>query len=648
MSINADQISFVQPGLPAAALLRKTGAFIDKLNLSGAFLSGLCLLSIAILVTYEVVARYLFNAPTSWVLEISIYLCIASVFLAGGYVLQKNSHIFVDLVTNILPQRTKLQLSLITSVVAFIYCFVLFWKGGSVAIHSYANSEVSPTLLRMPTYIPRGLVSLGGLLICLQYLNTFATLWSELKNVSAENDLSKTRDIKRLIPALFVVLLLACSILLLFKGLSLVGITLLLFILLFSGLPVAFAMGFLGLVGFYFLFGGNSTLVQMPLIAYKNLDDFIIVSVPVFMMASIILMVGRIGSDLFEVASTWTRHLPGGLEMSAVFACAIFAAISGSSAATVATIGTVAIPAMLSRGCKRESTYGALAIGGVLGPIIPPSLHMILIGAITGDSVGKLFMAGMLPGIMLALIFAGYFFVRAWRDPQSYRLPKATSKERIKALKTSFFGLLTPAIILGGIYTGIFTATEAAAVSSAYALLICVFLYRTIRWREFTTILLKSAETSGMVLFIIVGAMTFGQLISVLQIPDNVVAYLEILPFPPLVILGLVLVFILILGALMDEASILLITYPILYQIFVTHYQWDPIWFAMVFIITLEVGLVAPPVGLNLFVVQGIDKTAQFKEVVRGVLPLIFLMILAILIIIFVKPLSTWLPSTIG
>jgi C4-dicarboxylate transporter DctM subunit len=632
----------------AKSFFSKAGVIIDKVNLSAAFLSGTCLISIAILVTYEVCARYLFNAPTTWVLEVSIYLCLASVFLSGGYVLQQDNHICVDLVTGALPQRTRARLGLITSLAAFIYCFVLFWKGGGVAINSFRSSEVSPTLLRMPMYITRGLVSLGGLLLCLQYLKTFGAFWTEMKNTPVTDSQREAPLIVRCVPVIFVVLLVGSSALFLFEGFSWVGIILLLFILLFSGLPVAFAMGFLGLIGFYFLFGGNSSLVQMPLIAYKNLDDFVIVSVPLFMMASIILMIGKIGSDLFEVASTWTRHLPGGLEVSAVFACAIFAAISGSSAATVATIGTVAIPVMFAHGCKRERTYGAIAIGGVLGPIIPPSLHMILIGAITGDSVGKLFMAGMLPGVMLALIFAGYFFMKAVMDPRAQRQAKATWKERSAALKKSVFGLLTPVIILGGIYTGIFTATEAAAVSSIYALLICMVLYRTIRWGELKDIIIKSAETSGMVLFIIIGAMTFGQLVSILQIPDKVVDYLQVLPFPPMVILGIGLVFILVLGALMDEASILLITYPIFYQVFVTHYQWDPIWFAMVFVFTLEVGLVAPPVGLNLFVVQGIDRTAQFKEVVKGVMPLVLLMIVGIIIVILIKPLSTWLPSTIG
>jgi C4-dicarboxylate transporter, DctM subunit len=618
---------------------------IDRINVICAFLSGICLLLITVFVTYDVVARYFFNAPTKWVLESSIYLCLASVFLGGGYVLQKDNHILVDVLVNVLPARTRIQLASITSILSFSYCFLLFWQGGKIALGSLWQGEVSPTALQFPMFIPRGMVCVGGGLLCLQFIDRFVRYAREL--ASTPPAVGSSLQV-RLVPLIFMAILVGATGLLLSKGLSLAGIVIVLFVLLFSGMPVGFAMGFLGMVGYFFLFGGFSSFVQAPLIAYKNLDDFVIVSVPLFMMTSIILMVGKIGSDLFETVSGWTRHLPGGLEASAILACAVFAAISGSSAATVMTIGTVALPEMIRRGCRKEHVYGALAVGGVLGPIIPPSLHMILIGAITGESIGRLFMAGMLPGIMLAIMFAVYFLIVCRKDKDRVQLPKMPLRKRFETMKKAFWGLLTPVIILGGIYTGVFTPTEAAGVSGAYGLLVCILFYRTIKWSELKTILMKSAETSSMVLFIIVGAMTFGQLIALLQVPNRIVGYLQVLSVSPMVVLCLILVVILVLGALMDEASILLITYPILYEIFVNHYHFDHIWFAMVFIMTLEVGLVAPPVGLNLFVVQGIEKGIRFKDVVKGVFPLILIMLVAIVIIILVKPLSTWLPSMMG
>jgi C4-dicarboxylate transporter, DctM subunit len=402
-------------------------------------------------------------------------------------------------------------------------------------------------------------------------------------------------------------------------------------------------------MGFFFTFGGGDALNQVPMVMYKILDDFIIVAVPLFIMLSAILSVGKIGSALFDVAGTWVRHLPGGMGVATILACAVFAAMCGSSVATVATIGLIAIPEMLSRGYDRKLVFGTVAIGGVLGPLIPPSIFMILIGAITGDSVGKLFMAGMLPGIMLAVIFSAYIIVKALRDKTSAAKVEAASwEERWRALKKSFWGLMAPLIILGGIYTGVFTPTEAAGVGMVYSLLICAFIYRTLSLKGLWQIILDGGKLTATLLFIVTGALVFGQVVTLLKIPERMSDFLAALPLPHMAILFLMLIFILILGALMDEASILLITYPILYHVFVTKFGFDSIWFALVFVFTLEVGLVAPPVGINVFVVQGIWKDAKFDEVVKGVLPFALLMVAAILLVVYIKPLSLWLPSFIG
>jgi len=372
------------------------------------------------------------------------------------------------------------------------------------------------------------------------------------------------------------------------------------------------------------------------------------VALPLFIMLSSVLNIGKVGAMLFEAASTWVRHLPGGLGVATIAACAVFAAITGSSSATVATIGLIAIPEMFKRNYERSFVYGTVAIGGVLGPLIPPSVFMILIGAITGDSVGKLFMAGMIPGILLAIVFAGYVVVHSVRNKNSVKIEPATWKERRGAMRRAFFGFMAPVVVLGGIYSGIFTPTEAAAVGTVYSLIICAVIYRTLSLKRLWNIILEGAKLNASIAFIVTGALVFGQLVTMLQIPEKLCNYLAALPVSPMIILFMVLIFILILGALMDEASILLITYPILYYIFVTHFKFDSIWFALVFVVTLEVGLVAPPVGINLFVVQGIDRDAKFGEVVRGVLPFVVLMILSIFLFVFIKPLSTWLPGFIG
>jgi C4-dicarboxylate transporter DctM subunit len=627
-------------------ILEKIDSLSNKINLFFARLSGVFIFIIGIIVTYEIFMRFVLKSPTVWVLEVSIYLCVASVFLSAGYAHREKAHINVDLITSRLSHRDRILIELTTSVLGIFYVLILIGKGGQQAISSLLAGEISTTVLKVPVFIPRSLVPIGGIFLLIEFLSNLLHQLSQLK-AKGEGGAEGSNLPNGLFPVLFVILFALSTAMLLSKAYFSLGLSLLLFLLLFSGMPVAFAMGFIGALGFFLMFGGLPMLIQVPLVAYKVLDDFILVSVPLFMMTSSILMIGGVGGDLFDVANKWVRHLPGGLAVAAILACAVFAAISGSSTATVATIGLIALPEMISRGYPRHFSYGVLAIGGVLGPLIPPSIYMIVIGAMTGESVGKLFMAGMLPGIMLAAIFSGYIVRHSVRDKSFPRMDPMTWRERWMTTRKAIWGLLTPVIILGGIYTGVFTPTEAAGIGVTYSLFISIFFYRYLSIDKLWKILIDTAKLNSMILFIVAGALVFGQVVTMMELPQMVCSFLAGLPISPMTILLLVLVFILILGALMDELSILLITYPILYQIFVKNFKFDPIWFALVFVFTLEVGLVAPPVGINLFVVQGIDPSARFEEVVKGVLPFMLLMTAAVLIVVYFKPLSLWLPGLV-
>ncbi|MFB3816355.1 MAG: TRAP transporter large permease subunit, partial [Candidatus Methylomirabilales bacterium] len=613
-------------------------------NLAGGFLGGVCILVTGIIVTYEVLMRYFFGAPTTWVLEISIYLNIACVFLAGGYAMKEKHHIQVDIITSKLSERNQVLFQLISLAITLAYSAVLTWKGAELALHSFRMGEVSPTVLNVPVVIPHSVVPIGGVLLCLELVRQ---IWESLEALQRARLPRNDGWLEAMLPLVFLGVVAGSAYLFQARETAPLGILVLLFALIFGGTPIAFGLGLIGLFGFYFTFGGGPMLVQVPMVIYKYLDDFVMVAVPLFIMLSAVLSVGEIGANLFELASKWVRHLPGGLGVATIASCAIFAAMCGSSVATVATIGIIAIPEMIARGYNRQLVYGTIAIGGVLGPLIPPSLYMILIGAITGDSVGKLFMAGMLPGIMLAGIFALYIIVYCVRK-QTERVEPATWPERWRALQSAFWGVMAPVLILGGIYTGIFTPTEAAGVGITYSLFVCLALQRSLTIRKMGKLICEGGMLSATILFIVTGAVVFGQLITMLQIPDVLFSFVSALPLPPMGILFVALIAILVLGAVMDEAAILLITYPILHYIFVTKFGFDSIWFALVFVFTLEVGLVAPPVGINIFVVQGIWKEAKFADVVRGVLPFAMLMVAAILLVIYVKPLSLWLPRLIG
>lgn len=423
--------------------------------------------------------------------------------------------------------------------------------------------------------------------------------------------------------------------------LAIVGICLLL--LFAMGVRIAFALGILGLGGLFLLSGGESALIQVPMVAFKTLSVYELAAIPLFVLMSQVLLTGGVGRDLFDVGAKWLGHLPGGLAVAAIAACAIFAAISGSSVATAATIGLVAIPEMSKRGYDRKVILGTLAAGGTLGILIPPSLPMIVIATITDLSVGKLFMAGVVPGLILTFIFMGYIGTLSLRTKLVPREPRAPWGERLAVLKKAVWGVLLPPVVLGTMYTGIVTPTEAAAVGSVYALLICFLIYRSLNARKLLEVLMETMKTTSMVYTIMIGAMLLGHFMTIQQMPQAITSGVGGMLVYPWVIMIIINLMLIVMGMFLEVNSILLITVPIIYPI-IQHLGYDPIWFSVVMVINMELALISPPVGLNLFVIQGIGN-AKFMEVVRGVLPFGILMVGALALILLVPELSTWLPS---
>lgn len=415
-------------------------------------------------------------------------------------------------------------------------------------------------------------------------------------------------------------------------------------ILLLCGIPVAFGLSVIGVAGLYFLVGGFHAFTDVPYIAYKALDDFVLSAVPLYILMSQILLKGKVGNDLYDVGNKWLRHLPGGLGIATIVACAIFAAISGSSVTTALTIGIVAIPEMIAHGYDKKMVLGMVAAGGTLGILIPPSIPMILYGAVTGESVGKIFMAGMIPGFLLALFFIIYIVIKTSRN-----LPvqsKVSLPERMAALRKSIWGLLLPVLVIGGIYTGVFTPTEAAAVGTLYSLIITFFIYKTLSWRDIPGILKESVKTNSMILAIIIGAILFGYVLTILSIPQKLTEAVVSMPVNRWLILLFINILLLILGCFLETVSIILITLPMLYPIILS-LGFDPIWFAVIMVINMELALITPPVGMNLFVIQGISPDYKMPAILRGVLPFAVLIVFTIVCIAVFPSIATWLPGFI-
>ncbi|WAP68206.1 TRAP transporter large permease [Jiella pelagia] len=423
---------------------------------------------------------------------------------------------------------------------------------------------------------------------------------------------------------------------------TLVLVVVALLALLFCGLPVAFALAGLGTV---MLFLKGLPLIMVAQNLHGALDNFILLSVPLFLLMSNILLKGGVGKDLFDALQSWVGHWPGGLGIAALASCGIFSAISGSSVATAATVATVAVPEMTSRGYGKSFTLGLLAAGGTLGILIPPSIPLIVYGVITEESIGKLFLAGIGPGILLLVLF-GLFTVAYSFFSKEYRpSAKIGSAERrratIRALPTGGLAIL----MIGGIYTGAFTPTEASAVGAVFAFLITAFVLRSLDRPGFLAAVRETVSTTIVLFLIVIGAKIFGKAVTLYQVPAQISQLFDTQVQSAtvfLLIVGLILLFI---GLFLESLSMLLIMMPVLFPT-VLALGIDPIWFAMYFVILIEVALITPPVGLNLFVIQAVART-NLGTVVRGVLPFIGLMFLALYLIWLLPIIVSFVPDNL-
>ena len=416
----------------------------------------------------------------------------------------------------------------------------------------------------------------------------------------------------------------------------------LLILLMLTGMPISIA---LGLTVLSFLF--TMTTVPIESVALKlftGIEKFEIMAIPFFILAGNFLTHGGVAKRMIDFAASMVGHWHGGLALAGVLACALFAAVSGSSPATVVAIGSIILPAMVKQGYPKGFGAGVITTSGALGILIPPSIVMVMYSVSTNTSVGQLFMAGVIPGLMLAF-FLGlttWYLARKHNYP---RMPKATWKERFVAFKKSVWGLLLVVVVMGGIYSGMFTPTEAAAVSAAYAFFIAVFVYKDLRIKQVPKVLIDSASMSAMLLYIITNAVLFSYLMTSENIPQAMASWILDSGFGMISFLLVVNVLLLLAGNVMEPSSIVLIMAPILFPV-AMKLGIDPVHFGIIMVVNMEVGMCHPPVGLNLYVASGITKMG-ITELTVAVLPWLGTMVAFLLLITYVPAISTWLPNLI-
>ena len=420
-------------------------------------------------------------------------------------------------------------------------------------------------------------------------------------------------------------------------------IFLILLVLMLTGMPISISLG-LTVLSFLFLFT-QVPLESVALKLFTGIEKFEIMAIPFFILAGNFLTHGGVARRMIRFATDMVGHWHGGLGLAGVMACALFAAVSGSSPATVVAIGSILLPAMIKAGYPNRFGAGVITTSGALGILIPPSIVMVMYSVATNTSVGALFMAGVLPGLGLAAVLGGVTWYRA-RKFDYPRMPKADFKARWHSFRESVWGLLLIVVVMGGIYSGIFTPTEAAAMSAVYAFFVAVFVYKDMSLKDVPKVLLNSANMSAMLLYIITNAVLFSFIMTNENIPQALADWLLGNGMGVVAFLLAVNVILLLAGNFMEPSSIVLIFAPILFPV-AMKLGIDPVHFGIIMVVNMEVGMCHPPVGLNLYVASGITKMG-ITELTVAVWPWLLSMLGFLFVVTYWPGLSTWLPKTLG
>jgi len=417
----------------------------------------------------------------------------------------------------------------------------------------------------------------------------------------------------------------------------------LLILLLGFGLRVGFCLGFIGVAGIL-AFLKPSVLYQVAEVAADTGTNLFLITAPLFILMAEVVSFSGVGDDMYTAAHDWLNWLPGGLAISSIATCTGFAAICGSSPATAATVGLISVPEMIKRGYNKRLAVGSVSVGGTLGILIPPSITMIIYGILTETSIGKLFIAGVIPGIILSLILCSAVALSVKIKPElAPRMTGVTWKKRFESLRPVWAFIVLVLSIMGSIYAGVATPEESAAVGVTIAILISL-LYRRLSFKLMHQALLRTIATTAMIMFMILGGNVFAFLLSTLTIPQyitNLMIGMEISKWSVMILINIVF---LILGCLLDPLSIMIICLPIMFPL-VKSLGFDPIWFGVIVTINIEMGMITPPFGLNLFILKATLPDVTMNDIVRGSLPFVLLLMLGLAVVMVFPSLATWLPG---
>jgi tripartite ATP-independent transporter DctM subunit len=619
------------------SFIEHAGQIVDHISWAAILLAGVLMLAVAAFMSFEAFSRHFLDQPTSWVLAISILIFMWFIFLATPYGIKADKHVACDVFVSQMPEPTQLTLGIATDLVSLAYILALGVYGYGAYEEAVAMGSMSEGLVRYPMWLVLVTMPLGMGLSLLQMLRKIQVRLARLRELTLIG--TKPHRFGPLTALSWFIVSLTGGVLVFLYSQPL-GILILALVLLFWGTPISFALGAVGMTGLIFFHEGLSGLNTLPIVAEHTGTNFVLLAIPLFTLGGLILSRSGLGEEMYEMSSRWLGWIPGGLGVATCITGGVLAAMIGSSTAVTAIVTLVAMKPLLDRGYNKTLVIGTVT-GSSLGLIIPPSIGFIVYGFLTDTSVGELFMAGVVPGAMLVLLFSSYVII-VCKITGKYQVVSYTWKERLASLRTSVIVLFGPVFVLGSIYTGLSTPTEAGAILVLYSLF-CALVFRKINFKGFIQCLIDSSMLSTMILMIMVGALAMSNVITLLQVPSRLTEFIVSSGLPTELILLLIMLFYVILGMFLDGGSITVLTVPVIAPM-LPSLGIDVVVFGVILMMLIETALLTPPVGLNIFTVRGI-LDEPLSLIIKSVLPFVLILIVSVILIFLIPEIALWLPA---
>lgn len=613
------------------------------------YAAALATLLMSVAMVVDLVSRLAFGRPMSGMIELQTFMLVFMAFFSIAYTMLKNQHVSVDLITSMMSARTNSILQSIFSIWGAFIFGAMSWLTASRSMEAFRRGEISD-IIQMPFWVIYAVAAVGTLLLALTLISLLFTHLSGLW---------QSFDAKTSFWGLFLTILVVAAVGatsgLILKAIApdlsspIIGLlyTAFLMLILLLGFPVGFSMAFAGLTGLFYLIGSNVAFNVTKINTYDSVAVYFFCVIPFFLLMGFLILHAGIGAKLYNAGIKVFGRLPGGLAVGTVAGCGGFAAICGDSVASAATMGSVSIPEMKKYDYDDSLATGSVAAGGTLGILIPPSIGFVVYGIITEQSIGKMFMAGIVPGIILTLGFAFAAYIQCVINPKlGPKSEKFTAAEVARSIFDIWpVGALFAAVI-GGIYSGILTPTEAGGVGASGALLIALFSKGFNRHKLFAA-LLEATTTSAMIFTILIGVGLLGYFITLTDLPLSFANFLNTLDVNRYIIFVLILLLYLVLGMVMNIIPMMMLTLPILFPT-VVGLGFDPIWFGVIMVIMMEMGQITPPVGINVFVIHGVAKkyNVSMATIYRGIIPFVIVEVVVIFFLTLFPDIVLWLPNS--